>query len=187
MNDDALTGRTGDELPPPARAIGDRVEADGGRDSETDLVRELACLVVPVMRLTEQSPSGTFVVTTASRALYVVDIPSPDAVPSVTRHNPYVSLIRDDAPLPKAGTFSFNAATGVGQVQWRKDDPAERDVPPDATYMGTYRSTSQVHFIARVKDRDHADRVTALLSAYLAHADGHDLHDRIDEHLLGRE
>lgn len=102
--------------------------------------------------LTEQSDPGVYVVITASRSLYVVEVPGPALPPQVTRYPAQGPLLRDETPLPCVHGFVFDVESGIGQIPWWKDDPDDYD-RPDQPYAGTIRTTNTVVFIARLGDR----------------------------------
>lgn len=99
--------------------------------------------------LTEHSPPGLYIVITASGTLYRVEITSHDRPVSVMRFPIVESLLRDGTWLPSVTGFRFDADTGVGEIRWWKDDPADYD-RPDRPYSGTTRTTTRVQIIARI-------------------------------------
>ena len=105
-----------------------------------------------VSPLTEQSDPGVYVVVTASRSLYLVDIVSPDCPPQVTRYPAQGALLADGEPLPGVDTVYFDVHTGVGKISWWKEHPGDYDRPGEP-YVGTIRTTNTVAFVARLGDR----------------------------------
>ena len=96
--------------------------------------------------LTEESAPGTYIVITASRTVYHVEIA--DNVPfwTVTRYPRERSLLLDAEPLTGVLRFFFDAERGLGQIEWWKENIADRD-DPDRAYAGTVRTTSGVMLI----------------------------------------
>lgn len=99
--------------------------------------------------LTQDSEPGTYVVGTASRTIYVVQITSPDLPPQVTRLPAQGELLNDGVPMPGVSGFSFDATTGLGEIHWWKDNPEHYD-QPDKRYVGTTRTTNIVLLIVRL-------------------------------------
>lgn len=95
------------------------------------------------MPLTEQSAPGTYIVITASRTKYHVQIA--DDVPfwTVTRYPRERFLLLDAEPLTGVLRFFVDAEGGLGQIEWWKENIADRD-DPDRAYADTVRTTSRV-------------------------------------------
>lgn len=136
-----------------------------------------------VSRLTEQSPPGIYIVISAPRTVYRVEIASHDVPPTLVRYPPDAALLTDAIPVPRVQEFTFNLATGHGRIAcWtahRSEYQCTGEPHPD-----TVRNTSPVLLIARLRtspatadisthDRaqgESADTIAALLSTLYAAA-----------------
>lgn len=93
--------------------------------------------------LTEHSAPGSYFVITASRTIYQVEVVAGDSSATVTRYPRANSLLLDGEPLTGVRSFFFDPTSGLGQIQWWKQNVADRD-RPDSPYAGTVRTTSAV-------------------------------------------
>lgn len=100
-------------------------------------------------------------VLTSSGAIYLVDITNPDTPPRLTRHRAKGELLHDSSPLPGVHALRFDALTGIGRIEWWKDDPAHYD-RPDLPSTGTIRATSRVLLIARLREATTTATVDAI-------------------------
>jgi hypothetical protein len=103
----------------------------------------------PNRPLTEQSTPGVYLVITASRTLYLVEVVADDSSPMITRYPCGNSLPLDGEPLTGVRSFFFDPTSGLGQIEWWKRNVADRDYP-DRPYFGTVRSSSRVMLILSV-------------------------------------
>lgn len=124
--------------------------------------------LIPVTRLTETSARGRYVVVTAARTTYFVDV-DPDQLVRIVRHPLRAGLLHDGKPIPGVASVDFDTITGLGRLWWWKDNPLHYD-PPGEPYLGTLRRTSTVRLIARVWPLGDATPLadTALLGAVAA-------------------
>lgn len=96
--------------------------------------------------VTEESAPGTYIVITASRTVYHVDIANDSASWRITRYPRVNSLLLDVEPLTGVLSFFFDVESGMGQIEWWKGNVADRD-DRDRPYAGTVRATSRVMLI----------------------------------------
>lgn len=148
------------------------------------------------MPLTEESAPGTYIVITASRTVYQVEIADDIPLWTVTRYPRERSLLLDAEPLTGVQGFFFDAERGLGQIEWWKENIADRD-DPDRAYAGTVRTTSRVMLILSLHATageaqtirllldglrsalaafDSDDEFVDLLTSLVQH--GHNRHDR---------
>lgn len=99
--------------------------------------------------LTEHSAPGSYFVITASRTIYQVEVVAGDSSSTITRYPRANSLLLDGEPLTGVRSFFFDPTSGLGQIQWWKQNVADRD-RPDSHYAGTVRTTSAVLLMLRV-------------------------------------
>lgn len=105
----------------------------------------------PNRPLTEQSTPGIYLVITASRTLYHVEVVAGDSSSTITRYPCANSLTLDGESLTGVRSFFFDPMSGSGHIEWWKRNVADRD-HPDRQYLGTIRSTSRVMLILSIHD-----------------------------------
>lgn len=98
--------------------------------------------------LNEQSAPGTYVVVTASRSVYEVNIGERGEL-TVIRRPILNKLLLDGEPLTGVSEISFTTRGGYGLIHWYKERREDYD-DPDGPYAGTDRTTSRVVLIAEV-------------------------------------
>jgi hypothetical protein len=121
--------------------------------------------------LTEQSPPGSYLVITASRTIYLIEVVTGDPSATIIRYPRIRSLLLDGEPLTGVRSFHFDPRSGLGQIVWWKENRADRD-RPDQHYAGTVRTTSVVLLLLRV----HGPSEETLSRR----ADSTDTHDLVD-------
>ncbi|PYD01815.1 hypothetical protein B4U78_002900 [Microbacterium esteraromaticum] len=99
--------------------------------------------------LTEHSPPGSYLVITASRTIYLIEVVAGDSSATITRYPRVRSLLLDGEPLTGVRSFHFDPRSGLGRIVWWKQNRADRD-RPDEHYAGTVRTTSAVLLLLRV-------------------------------------
>ena len=99
--------------------------------------------------LTEHSQPGSYLVITASRTIYLIEVVTGDSSATITRYPRTRSLLLDGEPLTGVRSFHFDPRSGLGQIVWWKENRADRD-RPDEHYAGTVRTTSAVLLLLRV-------------------------------------
>lgn len=100
--------------------------------------------------LTEHSQPGSYLVITASRTIYLIEVVTGDSSATITRYPRARSLLLDGEPLTGVRSFHFDPRSGLGQIVWWKENRADRD-RPDEPYAGTVRTTSAVLLLLRVR------------------------------------
>lgn len=131
--------------------------------------------------LTENSPPGSYVVITASRTIYLIEVVTGDSSGTIIRYPRTRSLLLDGEPLTGVRRFHFDPRSGHGEIVWWKENHADRDLP-DEHYAGTVRTTSAVLLLLRVHrptdetlsrpaDSTDSQQVVDGLSAALAASD----------------
>lgn len=98
--------------------------------------------------LTEDSAPGAYTVVTVAGSTYWIVLDA-DRGSEVARINRSHGLQYDGAPMP--GVVAFHFRVGVAGVIWWWRSGAERDIPPGAPYAGTFRHTSTVVAIERLR------------------------------------
>lgn len=109
---------------------------------------ERACDDPLELPLTEHSPAGSYLVITASRTIYLIELVAGDASATITRYPRTRSLLLDGEPLTGVRSFHFDPRSGLGHIVWWKENRADRD-RPDEHYAGTVRTTSPVLLLLR--------------------------------------
>ena len=105
--------------------------------------------MTPDFVLTENATPGIWEVRTWSGSTYRIRI-DPDRALEVTRLPENSALQHDGEPMPGVGSFAFEIGRG-GTIQWWRE-PHERDNPDtDATYISTFRNTSEVTAITYIE------------------------------------
>lgn len=114
--------------------------------------------------LTPTSPPGIYVVVTASRTIYRVEVGGAGG-DRVTRIPSRDRLLLDGEPLTGVQDFYFDERTGAGRVLWQKQDPPTHD-STEASYGGTWRTTSAVLVVGRLMDHtENEELVTQVITA----------------------
>lgn len=107
--------------------------------------------------LTERSEPGMYFVITLSRTLYEVEVRGGGLTSTITRHPIQNALLLDKEPLTGVRSFFFDPASGLGQIEWWKNNGADYD-HPDREYFGTVRTTSHVMAVLHVHSvQDHME------------------------------
>ena len=107
--------------------------------------------------------AGTYAVVTASHSVYVVTVVE-GGEPVIVRNPLVPGLQLDGQPMTGVTAFLFDSGSGVGQIEWTRLNPEDRDFP-DLPYAGTVRRTNTVLLVATVSaGQSPADAIFAAAS-----------------------